>query len=377
MEKSASAGTGRVSYLDIAKGIGIILVVIGHIEYVPAPIRFYIVTFHMPLFFIVSGMLMDLKGETGRSLKELFIKKLKRIMLPYLIFSVLYPLIDIVYFYVTGNGDPFGTLKTNISDTLMLYGYSVLWFLPTAFFSEIIFLCVSRIVGRILQRRDSRDADRPEKAYPGGYSVQISVSVMCLVLGLGMFYLFGKEQNHFILSAVRFFISSFLVSTGSLLNHILSKGRMKTPVRLLTAVILFGLLLMFHGRNGIVDMHFGVYGNIFLFLIFALTGSLGVILLSMSLEKLSSGLPCRVLMFYGRNSLFVMITHINFYVLYFSEVLSFKLVEYVKHAKELTFNVLTVFFVLLAEFIMIKIYGKARAAADHMRLEKNEVHRRG
>ena len=369
MEKSASAGTGRVSYLDIAKGIGIILVVIGHIEYVPAPIRFYIVTFHMPLFFIVSGMLMDLKGEAGRSLKELIARKLKRIMLPYLIFSILYPVIDIVYFYLTGNGDPFGTLKTIISDTLMLYGYSVLWFLPTEFFSEIIFLCVIKGAAGITRMGKDRGGKESGKKC-GSYSAQITATVICLMLALSMFYLLGKEQNHFILSAVRFFIGAFLVSTGSLLHHILAKDRMKAPVRLLTAVILFGLLLMFHGRNGIVDMHFGVYGNIFLFLIFAFTGSLGVILLSMSLEKLSSCVPCRVLMFYGKNSLFVMITHINFYVLYFSEVLSFKLVEYVKHAKSLTFNVLTVSCVLLTELIMIKIYNRVRVATGYLRSGK-------
>ena len=77
MEKQAGSGAGRVGYFDIAKGIGIILVIIGHIEYVPAPIRFYIVTFHMPLFFIISGMLMNLTDEAGRDFKQLLLKKLK------------------------------------------------------------------------------------------------------------------------------------------------------------------------------------------------------------------------------------------------------------------------------------------------------------
>ncbi|MBR5376411.1 MAG: hypothetical protein IK139_03955, partial [Lachnospiraceae bacterium] len=62
------------------------------------------------------------------------------------------------------------------------------------------------------------------------------------------------------------------------------------------------------------------------------------------------------LSFYGRHSLFVMITHINFYILYFSEVLSFKIIEYVPRAKNVIFNIMTVLFVLAVEFVLIKVY---------------------
>ncbi len=360
MFKNAASDTGRVGYFDIAKGIGIILVVIGHIEYVPAPIRFYIVTFHMPLFFIVSGMLMSLTDEKNRDLKGLLIKKLKRIMLPYLVFSVLYPIIDIVYYYVTGNGDPFGSLKTNIMDTMMLYGYSVLWFLPTAFFSEIIFLMVIKGSGRVFA---SIKKDRPDNGKMRMITeslADVASVVICFILALIMYYTLGKDQNHFILSLVRFFISAFLVSVGSLLHKIFYRKKTGAPVKAILSLVLFGILLMFHGRNGIVDMHFGVYGNIYLFLLNAVMGSLAVILLSMSLEGIKGCIPCRMLIFYGINSLFVMITHINFYVLYFSEVFSFKVVEYVKHAKSLVFNVMTVACVLIAEYIMIRIWQKIR-----------------
>lgn len=45
----------RYSSLDIAKGLGIILVVLGHI--IPENIwaRSIIYSFHMPLFFLISG----------------------------------------------------------------------------------------------------------------------------------------------------------------------------------------------------------------------------------------------------------------------------------------------------------------------------------
>ena len=45
----------RIRYFDMAKGLGIILVVLGHIEYISDELRAWISSFHMPLFFILSG----------------------------------------------------------------------------------------------------------------------------------------------------------------------------------------------------------------------------------------------------------------------------------------------------------------------------------
>lgn len=46
----------RYEYIDIAKGIGILLVVWAHILLVGVSHR-VIYAFHMPLFFMISGML--------------------------------------------------------------------------------------------------------------------------------------------------------------------------------------------------------------------------------------------------------------------------------------------------------------------------------
>lgn len=44
----------RIDYIDIAKGIGIILVVIGHCINGHSIAGRYISSFHMPLFFFIS-----------------------------------------------------------------------------------------------------------------------------------------------------------------------------------------------------------------------------------------------------------------------------------------------------------------------------------
>lgn len=45
----------RIAWIDIAKGITIILVIIGHVVPFDSATRNVIFSFHMPLFFILSG----------------------------------------------------------------------------------------------------------------------------------------------------------------------------------------------------------------------------------------------------------------------------------------------------------------------------------
>lgn len=54
----------RIEMIDIAKGLGILCVVLGHSFYVDTFAHRLIYNLHMPLFFIVSGMLFTIKGKT-------------------------------------------------------------------------------------------------------------------------------------------------------------------------------------------------------------------------------------------------------------------------------------------------------------------------
>lgn len=53
----------RINYIDIAKGIGILLVVLGHGYSNINPVYCWINSFHMPLFFILTGVLFSIKSE--------------------------------------------------------------------------------------------------------------------------------------------------------------------------------------------------------------------------------------------------------------------------------------------------------------------------
>ena len=71
----------RICWLDAARGIGILLVVLGHSEYIPAGLKCMIYGFHMPFFFFCSGLFAEdsLDLSPGAFLK----KKSRAYLLPY------------------------------------------------------------------------------------------------------------------------------------------------------------------------------------------------------------------------------------------------------------------------------------------------------
>lgn len=67
-------------FLDAMKGMGILLVVLGHVSLIE-PLNTVIYAFHMPLFFFISGFLFF------SSRKEHFaVRRVKSLLTPYFVF---------------------------------------------------------------------------------------------------------------------------------------------------------------------------------------------------------------------------------------------------------------------------------------------------
>lgn len=69
---------------DIAKGIAIILVIVGHGHCISPLTLSFIYSFHMPLFFIIAGVFYH-----GRGIKESVRMDFRRLMIPYFVFAAL------------------------------------------------------------------------------------------------------------------------------------------------------------------------------------------------------------------------------------------------------------------------------------------------
>lgn len=90
----------RESYIDVARGLVILLVLIGHSE-PPALIKTGIYGFHMPFFFILSGYLFD-SNKWCRGIKQFLRTRWKAYIIPYFILSFINLIINIPVEIVNG-----------------------------------------------------------------------------------------------------------------------------------------------------------------------------------------------------------------------------------------------------------------------------------
>lgn len=82
---SVSTVGKRLDWVDIAKGIATILVIVGHTISYNSPYRQYIFSFHMPLFFILAGFTFRVKPW-----KSTLQSSCKRLLLPYVLVFLLW-----------------------------------------------------------------------------------------------------------------------------------------------------------------------------------------------------------------------------------------------------------------------------------------------
>jgi fucose 4-O-acetylase-like acetyltransferase len=131
--------TGRdtIDWILIAKGIGIILVVVGHFDPRNSPIywsetRRIIYTFHMPLFFILSGYLY-VNGKY--SYLDLVTNKVQRLLFPFFAIAAVY--LPIKYF--SGNVTQVD-YPVNTASVLALFTNPVNSYAPLLWFIQALFL---------------------------------------------------------------------------------------------------------------------------------------------------------------------------------------------------------------------------------------------
>lgn len=169
----------RKYWLDIAKGIAIILMVLGHTT-IPRMVFDLIYSFHMPLFFIASGFASN---YAKRSLLEYIGYKARTILLPFITYSIIVSIL----LYAIGKMD-FPHLIANGWE-----GYA-LWFIPVLYLASVIAMLASVVSRRFRY-----------------------VCMLCLfLLGYGLCYF--NVHLPWTLSTVPY--ATFLVLVGNELKHI-------------------------------------------------------------------------------------------------------------------------------------------------------------
>jgi len=139
----------RIEYLDIAKGIGILLVVLGHndFEVISLFVQRLIYSFHMPLFFFLSGYFLN----TAVPFFD-FVKKRFNTLLKPFFFTIFLIYFTSVSFEKMG----FNTAITRTVKSLYGSGHYLdwvqLWFLPHLFVVSLYAFLFITLVSRLRNR---------------------------------------------------------------------------------------------------------------------------------------------------------------------------------------------------------------------------------
>ncbi len=264
-------------WIDYAKAIGIILVVIGHVIPISNEWKQWIYTFHMPLFFALSGYLFNSKRPT--------IKVAQRLLLPLFVYMLLIVIPYEFKLYAIGETTipniiwRFINVQTCIKATAFWFPYSLFIGLMTMKFLTIrfnrkqimiisfIFLILSYITDYI---------ELPQKYYPLAFNRIL-------------------------------FIMPFLWS-GTIFKKYECDSIMENKYILLIATIISSGNIFFLSYN-FIDMKNGHFGFPFWSYFVALST---VFLLICALKRIDIYIPS--LEYIGKSSITIMYTHVLIYI---------------------------------------------------------------
>ena len=301
--------TERLTYPDMAKGIGIILVLFGHLAYTGEYVRVWISSFHMPLFFVIAGITMSLgKSDVGDTKTRIY-KRYRGLVIPYLWFSVLYFFIDIGNLYI--HKIDMHTFIVNAISSVTFYGKSVMWFMTALFLSQ---------VALILLQKKIYDT----YVFLGA----IIIAVISYFCSLRLAVLYNMYIDSLLITSLINVLKTFaragivlpFVALGYYGKKVLDKaGFFDGPfyIRLSLGIGLLIINIYIAIANWSVDTNNMVLGNPVLYYLGSITGSLAIIFICSSIrintDRFSVFTP---LIYVGKNSLVIMAIHLDLYVLW-------------------------------------------------------------
>lgn len=266
----------RIDWIDVSKGIGVILLVIGHMPSIPYVIQNWIYSFHMPLFFFLSGYTFKIKDSPKDNIKKMF----RRLIVPYLIYDIIFLLSDIILF-----GRKSATVNADLNDMISGQGScGVIWFLLSLFWVQIIYLVVSVITNNYK-------------------NVKFANIVIVLIVLSGDFIATYCKMDLYKLVTSLVAVGFFYLGNIFMKLMIMDKIKQMSILCLFLCInIIFGYInLLLYGTR--IEMSGAIYNNLFIMFVAAITGIIFVIGVSEKLSKLNLwGVKC--LKYIGKNSLY-------------------------------------------------------------------------
>lgn len=286
----------RIEYIDIAKGIGILLVVMGHNDFGLVSPFFYkfIYAFHMPLFFFVSGMFFN----SELPFLSLLRRRYETVLKPYIVIILLIYFMTLSFTKVN-----FDMATARVIKALYANGHYIdwvqLWFLPHLFALNIFAFTYYKVIKSIRLTWIS-------------WVLLVAIQIVGVVT-ISAFWpftlsIFGRD---FILYGLPLSIDLILVSgfffiLGCEVNKIVPDGIFAHPLTLIGSIA--GLLTMVWFLPQTIDFNTRSFQSLPINTLEALLGITFILAISKQIER--NPLISATLRYVGQASLIILIFHV-------------------------------------------------------------------
>lgn len=273
----------RKAYLDNVKGIAIIFVILGHIISVSNSFEKWFYSFHLPLFFIVSGILIHLCYYKKDRIEFNFMKKLKSFGIPYVTFASFSTLALALLSFLKGESSKviLKGLKSNIKSILLLKGVKATWFLPCIFIGIFLFCTIYNVC-------------KNKKIVP------FIISILFLIPFIKIDLVSISSE----LVLYRGLIAACWIMIGFYAYPKVDGSKVKWSHVLL---LLLGSFVFYRLNSKIFDLCYLSLYDPLLYLVCGTIGSFGILLLCKKIEE--KNIKLSLLNFLGKNSLTIFGTH--------------------------------------------------------------------
>ena len=286
----------RVEWLDISKFIAITIMCLGHIG-LPKSISALIHIFHMPVFFIVSGICYN---EEKYSRFAVFLwQKVKTLLIPSYFWCFIMYFIWRIYCLFEMRGEAVSLLEfvvlafTKDAATSMFGNLGVIqWFFTSLFFAELFFWCIVTLVKKLTKK----------------YKFQLLFGVIIILIIVN--YLYSTYIGTNPLGVGTSIIGAVFIIIGYCFKGISKNWLSWTCRKNIISFILASVFLVISWiLNGSTSMRILQYNNIVLFLIGACAGSYLVFQVARFVEAYMSKLKWLYnwILYIGRNTLIVLV----------------------------------------------------------------------
>ena len=326
-------------YINIYRGLAIILMVISRFPFLDPKIAGVIYSFNVAMFFVAggvdfAGLLNPEKIETDKEIGYYASTYLKA----YGWFRLITIVIQAILLIFGADNLSVDSILWMVMDNCCFFGISVLWILPALFIGQTIYGLLRRKLNNIL------------------ILFILSTLIALYIAFNGIALVESAEEDGLILYiATRLFIvvwrgvlGAWFVCLGNILSGLAELFHKKRGIGVPLGFLLVGLGIVSAYFNDISSFGYLSFGNPFLFFGAAVSASAGFLLLCEWIGQ------SEILEFFGKSFMVIMLTHLDFRIMHIGTVINDNVLIWAEN--RFVAHLCMIIFVLIVELILIALF---------------------